>query len=137
MVSLPMTENEIPNISDSNNVGWATPRLNRRLGRTRDSSTCFCAPPIRTNVATPLPLDSTAIDAIDEIFAEVSAGRRLHAARKSLSYLQTGGDAEALIAKAPHHLVYNSDEPHDYKFSEAVFGSYAQLAHSHWRHHFL
>jgi hypothetical protein len=85
----------------------------------------------------PLPLDSTAVDAIDEIFAEVSAGRRLHAARKSLSYLQTGGDAEALIAKARHHLVYNADEAHDYKFSEAVFECYAQLANSDWRYHFL
>jgi hypothetical protein len=84
----------------------------------------------------PLALDSTA-DAIDEIFAEVSAGRRLYAARKSLSYLQTGGDAEALIAKARHHLVYYADEPHDYKFSEAVFDSYAQLAIADWRYRFL
>jgi hypothetical protein len=61
----------------------------------------------------------------------------LQAARKSLSYLQTGGDAEALIAKARHHLVYNADEPHDYKFSEAVFDSYAHLANSDWRCHYL
>jgi hypothetical protein len=94
-------------------------------------------PDISLEALQPLPLDSTAVDAIDEIFAEVSAGRRLHAARKSLSYLQTGGDAEALIAKARHHLVYNADEPHDYKFSEAVFDSYAQLANSDWRCHFL
>jgi hypothetical protein len=85
----------------------------------------------------PLPLESTAVEAIDEIFAEVSAGRRLHAARKSLSYLQTGGDAEALIAKARHHLVYNADETHDYKFSEAVFDSYAQLPNSDSRNRFL
>ena len=94
-------------------------------------------PDISLEALQPLPLDSTAVDAIDEIFAEVSAGRRLHAARKSLSYLQTGGDAEALIAKARHHLVYNADEPHDYKFSEAVFDSYAHLANSDWRCHFL
>jgi hypothetical protein len=85
----------------------------------------------------PLPLDSTDVDAIDEIFAEVSAGRRLQAARKSLGYLQTGGYAEALIAKARQHLVYNAEEPHDYKFSEAVFDSYAQLGNSDWRHRFL
>jgi len=94
-------------------------------------------PDISLEALQPLALDSTAVDAIDEIFAELSAGRRLHAARKSLSYLQTGGDAEALIAKARHHLVYNADEPHDYKFSEAVFDSYAQLANSDWRNHFL
>jgi hypothetical protein len=85
----------------------------------------------------PLPLDNTAVDAIDEIFADVSTGRRLRAARKTLSYLQTGGDAEALIAQARHHLVYNADEPHDYKFSEAVFDSYAHLANSDWRCRFL
>jgi hypothetical protein len=94
-------------------------------------------PDISLEALQPLPLDSKAGDAIDEIFAEVSAGRRLHAARKSLSYLQTGGDAEALIAKARHHLVYNADEPHDYKFSEAVFDSYAQPANSEWRYRFL
>jgi hypothetical protein len=94
-------------------------------------------PDISLEALQPLPLDSTAVDAMDEIFAELSAGRRLHAARKSLSYLQTGGDAEALIAKARHHLVYNADEPHDYKFSEAVFDSYALLANSAWRYHFL
>jgi hypothetical protein len=85
----------------------------------------------------PLPLDNPAADAIDEIFAEVAAGRRLYAARKSLSYLQTGGDAEALIATARHHLVYSADEPHEYKFSEAVFDSYAQPANSDWRYRFL
>lgn len=85
----------------------------------------------------PLPLDSTAGDAIDDIFADVSAGRRVQAARKSLGYLQTGGDAEALIAKVRHHLVYNADEPHDYKFSEAVFDSYAHLTNADWRCHFL
>jgi len=94
-------------------------------------------PDISLEALQPLPLESTAVGAIDEIFAEVSAGRRLHAARKSLSYLQTGGDAEALIAQVRHHLVYNADEPHDYKFSEAVFDSYAQLANSEWRYRFL
>ena len=94
-------------------------------------------PDIRLEALQPLALESTAVDAIDEIFAEVSAGRRLHAARKSLSYLQTGGDAEALIASARHHLVYQADEPHDYKFSEAVFDSYAQSSNSDWRYRFL
>src|SRR5258707_10614195 len=88
-------------------------------------------PDISLEALQPLPLDSTAVDAIDEIFAEVSAGRRLHAARKSLSYLQTGGDLEELIAKAPHHLVYNAGEPHPHKFFEALFDSYGPPAKSH------
>src|SRR5713101_5439492 len=45
--------------------------------------------------------------------------------------------ALALAAKARHHLIYNADEPHDYKFSEAVFDSYAHLANSDWRCYFL
>ena len=94
-------------------------------------------PDLSLEALQPLPLDSSAVDAIDEIFADVADGRRLQAARKSLGYLQSGGDAEALIAKARHHLVYNADEPHDYKFSEAVFDSYAHLSNSAWRWHFL
>jgi hypothetical protein len=93
-------------------------------------------PDIRLEALQPLPLDSP-VDAVDEIFADVSAGRRLQAARKSLSYLQTGGDAEALIAKARHHVVYNADEPHDYKYSEAVFDNYAHPANSDWRSRLL
>jgi hypothetical protein len=94
-------------------------------------------PHISLEALQPLALDSTVVHAIDEIFAEVSAGRRLQAARKSLTYLQAGGDAEALIARTRHHLVYNADEPHDYKFSEAVFDTYAQLANSDGRYRFL
>jgi hypothetical protein len=85
----------------------------------------------------PLALEGSDVDAIEEVFADVAAGRRLQAARKSLGYLQSGGDADALIATARHHLVYNADEAHDYKFSEAVFDSYAHLSNSAWRCHFL
>ena len=85
----------------------------------------------------PLPLDHTSGDAIAEIFSDLSAGHRLQAARKSLGYLQKGGDAAALIANARHHLVYNAEEAHDYKFSEAVFDNHSQLADSAWRHRFL
>ncbi len=94
-------------------------------------------PGINLEALQPLPLDSTGGDTIEEIFAEVSAGRRLHAARKSLGYLQSGGDAEALIARARQNLVYHADEPHDYKFSEAVFEGYAQSADFSWRQRFL
>jgi hypothetical protein len=85
----------------------------------------------------PLPLDSLVVDVVDEILADVADGRRSQAARKSLGYLQSGGDAEGLIAKAGHHLVYNADEPHGYRFSEAVFDSYAHLSNSAWRCYFL
>ncbi|MGA2187336.1 MAG: hypothetical protein ABSH33_02330 [Steroidobacteraceae bacterium] len=85
----------------------------------------------------PLPLDGAAGDALEEIFADVSAGRRVQAARKSLGYLQRGNDPDALIAEARHHLAYNADEPHDYKLSEAVFDSHAQLTDPTWRARFL
>ena len=61
----------------------------------------------------------------------------MQTARKSLGYLQNGGDAEALIANGRHHLVYNADEAHDYKFAEAVFDNYSHLSDSAWRCRFL
>ena len=85
----------------------------------------------------PLSLDSTGVEAVAEIFADVAAGHRLQGARKCLAYLQNGGDADAVIATARHHLIYNADEPHDYKFSEAVFDNYRYLADSTWRSRFL
>ncbi|MGO9592213.1 MAG: hypothetical protein ACLQFT_09075 [Steroidobacteraceae bacterium] len=85
----------------------------------------------------PLPLHRSTGDATDELYADVSAGRRLQAAGKALDYLQSGGDAEALIAKTRHHFVYHADEPHDYKFPEAVFENYAHLSDAAWRRRFL
>ena len=85
----------------------------------------------------PLPLDSTGVDSVAEIFTEVSAGHRLQAARKCLGYLQNGGDPDAVIATARQYLIYNAEEPHDYKFCEAVFDNYSHLADSAWRSRFL
>jgi hypothetical protein len=34
-------------------------------------------------------------------------------------------------------LTYNAEEPHDYKFTEAVFDSYSQFPDSAWRSLFL
>ena len=85
----------------------------------------------------PLPMDGAAVDAIDEIFAEVSAGRRMQAVRKSLGYLQSGNSAEALIAGVRQHVVYYADEPHDYKYAEAMFDAYTHLTDPAWRSRFL
>ena len=76
-------------------------------------------------------------EALTEIFSDVSAGRRLQAARKALSYLQSGGDARQLIATARTHLVDGAEEAHDYKFSEAVFDSYSQFPLKAWQDRFL
>jgi hypothetical protein len=84
------------------------------------------------------PLErATAQTAMEEIFAELSAGRRLQAARKTLGYLGNRGDAGTLMAAARQHLVYNATEAHDYKFAEAVFDSYQQFSTPGWRHRFL
>jgi hypothetical protein len=85
----------------------------------------------------PLPLHGPRVDAIDEFYADVSAGRRLQAAGKAMGYLQSGGDPEALIGTARHYFVYHADEPHDYKFPEAVFENYAHLSDAAWRRRFL
>jgi hypothetical protein len=85
----------------------------------------------------PLPLHRPTAEAMDELYAEVAAGRRLRAAGKALAYLQSDGDPEALIARARHHCVYYADEPHDYKYPEAVFDSYAQFSDAAWRRRFL
>jgi hypothetical protein len=76
-------------------------------------------------------------EALTDIFSDVSAGRRLQAARKALSYLQSGGDAQQLIATARTHLVDGAEEAHDYKFSEAVFDSYSQFPLKAWQDRFL
>jgi hypothetical protein len=85
----------------------------------------------------PLSPARMGVDAIGEIFSDLSAGDRWQAARKSLGYLQDGGDAEALINSARHHLVYHGSEAHDYKFSESVFDTYAHLADSPGRRRYL
>jgi len=85
----------------------------------------------------PLAPDSTGDDAVVEIFADVSADQRRRAARKCLGYLQNGGDADAFIAAARSHLIYNAEEAHDYKFAEAVLDNYSHFADSAWRSRFL
>ena len=83
--------------------------------------------------------DHTGEDAIAEIFAELTAGRRLLAAQKCLGFLQDGGDATRVVATARHHVTYGAQEAHDFKFTEAMFENYAQLpdSTSTWRPRFL
>jgi hypothetical protein len=85
----------------------------------------------------PLPLENKGTEPLEEIFSDLSAAQRLQAARKSLGYLRSGGDANNLINTARHHLVYGAHEAHDYKFAEAVFENYAQFSDQAWRSRFL
>jgi hypothetical protein len=81
--------------------------------------------------------DHAGEDAITEIFAELTASRRLLAAQKCLGFLQEGGDAAQLISIARHHVAYGAREPHDFKFAEAMLENYAQLPDATWRPRFL
>lgn len=85
----------------------------------------------------PLQIEHAGEDAIAEVFSELSAGRRLQAAGKCLSYLQNGGDADRVIATARHQVVYGAQEAHDYKFAEAMFDNYAHFQDPPWRVRFL
>lgn len=85
----------------------------------------------------PLPLEHHGADPLEEIFSALAGEHRLQAARKSLAYLNNGGDASKLIASARHHVVYGAQEAHDYKFAEAVFDSCAQFQDPSWRSRFL
>ena len=91
----------------------------------------------RLDAEEPLPLSGSSHEAVEEIFTEVSAGRRKQAARKALGYLQAGGDRERLIAATRHHFVYHAAEPHDYKYPEAVFDTESSLTDDTWRRRFL
>jgi hypothetical protein len=81
--------------------------------------------------------DHAGEDAITEIFAELTASRRLLAAQKCLGFLQAGGDAAQVISIARHHVAYGAREPHDFKFAEAMLENYAQLPDATWRPRFL
>jgi hypothetical protein len=85
----------------------------------------------------PLRLHGEDIDAIDEIYADLAAGRRQQAARKALGYVQDDRSADALMARIRHHVAYQADEPHDYKFAEAVLDTCAHLGDAAWRRRFL
>ena len=76
-------------------------------------------------------------EAIAEILAQVERGERRRAAHRSLSYLQSGGSADALIAALRQQLVAQAREPHDYKYAEAVFDTYDHMSDERWRRRFL
>lgn len=84
----------------------------------------------------PLALEHAG-DPLEEIFSDVASGQRGAAMRKSLGYLRSGGDADRLIARARHHLVYGAREAHDYKLAEALFDNLAQLPDPLWRSRYL
>jgi hypothetical protein len=81
----------------------------------------------------PLALEAPADgDPVGEVFAEL-ADDRGRAARKTLACLSAGGGADALVARARHHLAHNVRGSHDYKFAEAAFENAAHAGDEAWR----
>jgi hypothetical protein len=87
---------------------------------------------LRIEALEPLALEGARDDPLDGIFSDIP-GRRLDAARRALAYLLGGGDADALIARARHHLAHDVTGSHDYKFAEAAFENAAHVADAAWR----
>jgi hypothetical protein len=82
---------------------------------------------VRIDRLTEEPLQEGSDDRLDEIFAEVAADSPA-AAAKTLAYLNHGGDAQALLARARQLIFRKGDDHHDYKYSSAVFEDYLQLS---------
>jgi len=64
---------------------------------------------------------------VAEILADVS-GNRNRAAAKVRQYLNSGGDAKALINGARRMIFYKGNDAHDYKFSSAVLEDYYHVS---------
>lgn len=82
----------------------------------------------------PAPL-AAGNDPLAEIFADVS-GDRTAAARKTLAYLNSAGDAKAFIDAARLLVFFKGNNAHDYKFSSALLEDYAYLSPG-WRDRYL
>jgi hypothetical protein len=65
--------------------------------------------------------------AIEEIFADVARNKD-SAARKTLAWLSTGGDARPFIAAAQRLIYLKGNNSHDYKFSSALLEDYFNLS---------
>lgn len=72
---------------------------------------------------------------IDLIFEQVRKDRTA-AAQTTLQYLQSGGSAEALIARSRELVFLKGNDSHDYKFSSAVLEDYHFIAPK-WRNTYL
>ena len=72
-------------------------------------------------------VEAGGVEAVDEIFAEISRDRML-AARKMLGYLERNPDPRP-IAQAARRLIFlKGTNSHDYKYSSAVLEDYSHLS---------
>lgn len=83
----------------------------------------------------PLAGGSGGTPGVEEIFAGL-AGDRMAAARRTLAYLDAGGDPRAFTAAAQRLIYLKGTDSHDYKFSSAIIEDYQTLSPA-FRNRFL
>ncbi len=74
-------------------------------------------------------------EGVEAILATISRNP-LEAVGKAYKYLVSGGDADALMRASRAVLLVAADDPHDYKFSGALFEDFAHLGPP-WRERFM
>jgi hypothetical protein len=74
-------------------------------------------------------------EAVEEIFSGLMADRPL-AARRTLAYLDAGGDPKTFVDAAQRLIYLKGTDSHDYKFSSAIIEDWHALSPA-FRHRFL
>lgn len=74
-------------------------------------------------------------EGIEAILATISRNP-LEAVGKAYAYLSSGGDADALMRASRAVLLLTADDPHDYKFSVALFEDFSHIGPP-WRDRFM
>ena len=82
-----------------------------------------------------IPLKTTGVAAVEEIFADLTNDRML-AARKVLAYLKDNPQPKDLIDAARVLIFLKGHDAHDYKFSSAVLEDYRHVSPV-WRDRYL
>ncbi|WP_035615478.1 hypothetical protein [Haloferula sp. BvORR071] len=82
-----------------------------------------------------LPSESQGLAAVDEIFAGL-ADDRLAASRRTLAFLDGGGDPKMFTDAAQRLIYLKGTDSHDYKYSSAIIEDYKHLSPA-YRNRFL
>jgi hypothetical protein len=82
-----------------------------------------------------VPINGTENDQVAEILTDASSNRQL-AARKALAFANQHPQPTQLVSAGRAMVFFKGNEPHDYKFSEAVFEDYRHVSPT-WRNRFI
>jgi len=83
----------------------------------------------------PVPDGRSGPEAVEEIFSGLMSDR-FTAARRTLGYLDAGGDPKAFVDAAQRLIYMKGTDSHDYKFSSAIIEDWHALSPA-FRHRFL